>query len=479
MTSLLLYRMALRLVACAVPRALRAEWVAEWESELWYIAESSASRGEITAFCWGAVEDARSLRQMHLVAPVRAAGSAWACVGWVVGLAVVSFGLAQALPRVRLASTSPVYRSSTDSVLISSGEAKTGSMIPLLRVRAWQRRRQHLFTEFAFYAPLVRTVRTEMETTRPLALARASGNMLRMLGVPVLFAQEPRGVEPVLVLSQSAWHRDFGGSEAVFGQVVKVGAQRVRIGGVVPDEAAPAGGRIDGWILLPETETLPETTDVYLVGRLAEGATMRGPQWEMTVPGVDGDVYYSCRILPALRADVWRMYLFAVFLALLALPATTSLSLGEYAARPVNLHWVATLRRWVFLVTKIACAMPAIYFAGLIAAYAMHSTSPYTPQYIQLVTTFGLTLFALRWSLRDQRRRCPVCLGRLTCPARVGEPSRNFLAWNGTELICADGHGFLHVPEMATSWFSTQRWLHLDPSWSGLFMGPVEGTRVT
>ena len=62
----------------------------------------------------------------------------------------------------------------------------------------------------------------------------------------------------------------------------------------------------------------------------------------------------------------------------------------------------------------------------------------------------------------------------LTCPARVGEPSRNFLAWNGTELICAGGHGFMHVPEMATSWFGTQRWLHLDPSWSGLFLAPVK-----
>ncbi len=41
-------------------------------------------------------------------------------------------------------------------------------------------------------------------------------------------------------------------------------------------------------------------------------------------------------------------------------------------------------------------------------------------------------------------------------PARVGQPSRSFLAWNGTELICVDGHGLLHVPEMPTSWFSTQ-----------------------
>ncbi len=54
-----------------------------------------------------------------------------------------------------------------------------------------------------------------------------------------------------------------------------------------------------------------------------------------------------------------------------------------------------------------------------------------------------------------------------SCESR--SPSRTFLAWNGTELICVGGHGLLHVPEMPTSWFSTQRWLYLDPSWEVLF----------
>jgi hypothetical protein len=57
----------------------------------------------------------------------------------------------------------------------------------------------------------------------------------------------------------------------------------------------------------------------------------------------------------------------------------------------------------------------------------------------------------------------------LANPARVGQFSRNFLAWNGTELVCLSGHGLLHVPDIPTSWFSSQRWLYLDPSWSALF----------
>jgi hypothetical protein len=470
--TLLVYRMALRAVSLAVPRTLRTEWVAEWESELWYMA-ASASHREAAAFCWGSVEDALSLRAMHPAKPVRAAGSARACVGYLGAIAIACFALAQQFPAVRLAATSPVYRSASDSVTITPNGPGTAPTVPLAMVRSWQNRRQHLFTEFAFYAPTTRTLHHETGTTHPLALARASANILSLLGVPVSFAQPPRGNDPVLMLSRTAWRRDFASDLGILGQSVKAGTLRVRIGGIVPDEAAPAG-RLDGWILLPETASLPDATAVYLLGKLAPGAQTHFSQWEMKVPGPDGDVDYSCRVLPSLRAEIWEMYLFAAFLAMLALPATTSLSLGEYAARPVNLSWLATLRRWAFLMAKIGFALPAIYFASLTAAYAFHFASPYTAQYIQLIATFSLTLFALRWALRDQRRRCPVCLGKLTCPARVGEPSRNFLAFNGTELICAGGHGFLHVPEMATSWYSTQRWLHLDPSWSGLFLNPAD-----
>ena len=80
-----------------------------------------------------------------------------------------------------------------------------------------------------------------------------------------------------------------------------------------------------------------------------------------------------------------------------------------------------------------------------------------------------LCILAFRWILIDQRRRCPVCLRLLSEPVRVGQASMSFLGWSGTELMCARGHGLLHVPEFPTSWFSTQRWLYLDASWSGLF----------
>jgi hypothetical protein len=85
---------------------------------------------------------------------------------------------------------------------------------------------------------------------------------------------------------------------------------------------------------------------------------------------------------------------------------------------------------------------------------------------------FGLAvsyIVVFRWSLADQRQRCPVCLRRLINPTRIGEASHMFLDWYGTELVCARGHGLLHSPEIPTSCYSNDRWLYLDPSWSSLF----------
>jgi hypothetical protein len=91
--------------------------------------------------------------------------------------------------------------------------------------------------------------------------------------------------------------------------------------------------------------------------------------------------------------------------------------------------------------------------------------------YIQLVSTFAMCLFGFRWVLKAQRQRCPVCVCRVAHPAQVGQASRTFLDWNGTEMMCMGGHTLLHVPSLPTSWFGAQRWLYLDTSWNFLFAG--------
>lgn len=142
--------------------------------------------------------------------------------------------------------------------------------------------------------------------------------------------------------------------------------------------------------------------------------------------------------------------------ALMALPAllaTTSLRLGEYPAN--RCAW-----RRVFFAIKIALVLPIVSFG----AFGVMDLWPYGSG----ICTLVLYVIAFRWALIDQRRRCPECLRRLECSARIGQPCQPFLDRHVTEFVCARGHGLLQVPEAPTSWFPTQRWEHRSPCSSPL-----------
>jgi hypothetical protein len=145
---------------------------------------------------------------------------------------------------------------------------------------------------------------------------------------------------------------------------------------------------------------------------------------------------------------------------LVAASPVTPLRLGEY---PVNRYAPAApfrLLRWVFLTVKMALIVSiALFGSGALGAVA--------PPLAGLVMLLGL-LFGFRWALADQRERCPVCLRLLANPTRIGDPSQSFLGWYGTELVCSHGHGFLYIPGTSTSWYETQRWQYLDPTWNTL-----------
>ncbi len=156
---------------------------------------------------------------------------------------------------------------------------------------------------------------------------------------------------------------------------------------------------------------------------------------------------------PQGQRDLVSIHLFMMVLALVILPTTTPLALGEYPAR--------RFRRWIFLLSKFALIFPIVFFGTL----------DLLPILGVPVLADGVLLgyvLAFRWAIIDQRQRCPVCLRLLASPARFGDASHTLLDWYGTEFCCTRGHGLLHVPANRTS-FNTQRWLELDSSWASLF----------
>ena len=119
------------------------------------------------------------------------------------------------------------------------------------------------------------------------------------------------------------------------------------------------------------------------------------------------------------------------------------------------------LHGWLLLAAKTALITPALFFGVFDLAPLIGAVQPHA-------TLIGY-IFAFRWALNDQRRRCPECLCLCGNPVRIGHPSYVLLDWYGTELMCPEGHGLLQVPELPRASLSSHRWLRLDASWRSLF----------
>ena len=132
------------------------------------------------------------------------------------------------------------------------------------------------------------------------------------------------------------------------------------------------------------------------------------------------------------------------------------------------------LRSVAFLSAKVRAPLTIVFTAGLEwnrpsdSILLLWRDSASGPGLVWLYVAG--TMAVLFWGLADQRARCRVCLRLLCFPVRVGCPGCLLLDWSGTELLCTEGHGVLHVPDMATSWDAdADRWIALDDSWRELF----------
>ncbi|CAN5661641.1 hypothetical protein BH10ACI4_BH10ACI4_26390 [soil metagenome] len=483
-------RAMLRAATGLVPRSQREEWHKEWQSELWHVRESCCtnpvswqSEKEVAAFCLGAFHDAYHLHQhaRQNRPPSRStvtSGSALQTLALLAVLAAAAFGVATLLPGVRLALQPSPYRDPDGLTLIGTPHSSQ-SAIPTIRAdqfRTWKQRRQRLFSDFAFYQPQVKPLVLASHPAAEITIARSSANLFHVLGMRAPSDPDPLDHLPALVITREALAKYFAEDREVTGQIVRIGLRKAKIAAIIPAPRWTLPGSMDAWLFEPDeaAAAIPANAKGFLVARLnPHDKTHLADQWEMSAPTPSGTpADFSCSILTLPNSTPRSIFLFTFFLALLALPATTSLPLGEYPTNHHSPDWRNRIRRWIFLATKFALIAPTLYFGSLDLAYISPTIDPISSQYLLCIVGFCTSLFALRWMLRDQRQRCPVCLGKLTNPARVGQPSRNFLGWNGTELICIGGHGLLHVPEIQTSWFSTQRWLYLDPSWEVLFSEP-------
>lgn len=485
----------LRGASWLVPSIQRAEWWQEWQAELWHVRrERTPQRSiswraecEVTRFCLGAFQDAICLRR-H--APVRerrtgdTPGSPAQCILWLALVLIASYAFSILLPGVRDANASFRGRIDPDLILIEhpSSSPDASPAISAAEFAGWRTRRQRYFDRFAFYS-IARESVTAADASSQWTVAHASANLFSLLGVPLRFSAAQAGSDGFqadAVLSCEAFEREFGADPRITGSLVRVGRRVTRIAGIAPCGAWPLPGKVDLWLLEPESTLAPGAVGYVIAHLTAPGrAEMFGPNVSITAYGAANSVVELLGVALEGRTRVpFDVYRFALLLAFLCLPAVTSVSMGEYSFNSHKPSWPHRICRWGFLCAKIALLLPIVYYVPLDLGWWHISTSSFGSEYVQLIASFVICLFGMRWVLLDQRQRCPVCLRRVTHPAQVGHASRTFLSWNGTELICMGGHTLLHVPGLPTSWFSAQRWMYLDASWDFLFAGSSRAGKI-
>jgi len=478
---------ALHTASLLVPGAERENWSCEWLSELWHVRSSYLrvdetislqSQGEITWFCLGAFADALCVRELAGRSGQRRPhmhGSAAQPLLWLAAILLLCFLITSLLPGVRAEREAAQFVVNPNALLISEAADKAyRPSIPAGLYLNWKYTHQRFFQDLAFYHVSRETA--ESGTARiSWNVARASTNLFSLLGVPLKHAFDDNSGLPSVVLSNEAWMRSFAGDPNVTGKVVRIGHANARIAGVAPAAAWQLPGAPDVWLLQADTQIatdLPYKTRGYLLAQLSPRGQEAMQQFDTGISArnlEDMLIDLSGTPIDAPVEGPWNLYEFALFLALLALPAVSSVSLGEThmtAHRPSSRE---SVRRFLFLGGKFALIAGIGLFASVDIAYCCTWSFSPAAECLQLVSCFAICLAGFRWALADQRHRCPVCLRRVTNPASVGLASRTFLGWNGTEMICIGGHTLLHVPAMPTSWFSDQRWLYLDSSWQFLF----------
>jgi hypothetical protein len=442
----------LRCAAWLVPAEDRGEWLAEWRSELFYVRRSR------TAFCLGSFRDALWLRWNR---PRHARGilqweSPLECLLFLAMVAAASVLVAVYTPLAREILVSP-YPDTPDLVTISAHtkSAAPSPTIPIEQFQSWTKTAPSPFSGMAFYQMTHLETQIAGHRTANLSVARASGQFFELLKIPAAT------VQPGLFLSRPAWLRYFHGDRRMIGRVLEIGGQPVEVAGILEEGAWRLPGGMDAWLIEDDRHLaqLPAGSRGYVLGRL-RGVASRPPHGlrHISLPNQQGGSSAFDCISPSERGENPLITILSLMVlgTLLVLRVSSSMSL-DGMRKP---------RQWVFFSVKLALLVPIVILGSLDVTLPIAKVAHLHLEPAGLVAAWFLSI---RWALRDQQQRCPVCLRLLINPVGIGQASQTFLGWYGTELMCAKGHGMLQLPELPCSSYSESRWIQLDPSWSGLF----------
>ncbi len=494
-------RMIVRVASWMVPHRARLEWRKEWGAELdcaWRTPQSKDRFGSCAGLrrrCCGAFLDAAWCRFNR--EDLRRTRQNWprtpAFLLFALSSALLLFIAASGyLPRMQSLLMRPPYAEPQQMVTVS----RTGVMnsaewvVPYSWVKIWKRQ-SRILQGVAAYSWRPQTARLTIDgQTIKVSSVQVEDGLLQVFGVKPLLGQIPAvdgsgSDHNCLMLSYPTWRRRFSGDPKILGRSVTVDGQALVIRGVLPERFWFPSDNVDV-LRLVDKGSFAADQPVGAVARLQSGSTEQWAGWELgrSISNATGEPFSGSSI------QVWRVQdrvrqplnSYALTLCLsLALMATV-IGTGRLNLIPQRRGMKAACRWWLFFAAKTV-----LLLLLLLALVVEFTPEPYVfplGRITLIVESASLWFFSigcvfmLWWSLADQQRRCRVCLQRLALPAHIGQSGRLLLSWAGTELVCSEGHGLLHVTETDVCWLDPEQWTQLDESWKSLFAENLESEFV-
>jgi len=481
----------LRTASLLVPTAQRAEWYKEWHAEVWHWLHFLSESGrlnqqttlELMRHCWGAFPDAawhRFNQKKVLRAFDEVPRDARFCLGMCLFLLVLVVVLTGLAPTIRSGFRPLPFRQPDRLAYLSlHGNFSQLNEVSLFRDAAnWSQWGKSTEMVAAYSWHPVALIFPD-DVVRSIS-ARVSPNFFELLGNKAALGRvfapgDEASCAGCIVITHHLWQSQFHSDRAIIGKTISLDGRPATVVGVLPENFVFIFPEVSVWMLpgwggsttnltqrtgavlrMGQHTTLAQTAEEFR--RFANNAGYPGPQTETFVSRAHQGT---------------RLYLFFCALSLFGCIALGSSRLGRAKTRKLKLSLRDSFRWWGFFFLKTLlllalCFVASLEFTGRASIILTGSVHP-------LVGPFSTWLFlvsamiAISWSLYDQGRRCRLCLKRLGHAASVGTPSYLLLEWWGTELVCSDGHGLLHVPEMRSSWQEFDQWVSLDESWKPLF----------
>lgn len=476
-----------------VPARERNSWRETATRQVWHWSQFLAETGQLTRenklelarFCWNAFPAALWVRfdqQEFTQRRDRWFGSPSLLLSSI-GIAVVILILVSGIiPQVRAFLSSPIPDPDHVSVISLNGKFRRLHSETLLELAAAWKESKYV-SDLAAFSWGASTLVTPQHRL-PVLSAQVAPDFFQVLGLQAIIgrtfrAGDDNGCGGCIVLSHEIWRLQFHSDLSVVGRQVTVDGIPRQILGVLPRDFYLLSPEISVWTML-DAGTPSFTNSVERIGavaRIVPGAKARQVESDLVDQTENAGYILPASLLTVtsgrseLRKYVSSYSLFlllAVGSAILIVYARFSTGVGR--AQPTR---SARLRWWSFLIAKTVLMLA---FSGLLAWTSLRWVSVYFFGSVQPMTNgialwlfLVLSIVPLSWAIRDQQKRCRVCLQRLGTPIAIGAPGHVLLDWSGTEMMCPKGHGVLYMPDSQTNWLERDRWDNLDNSWADLF----------